>query len=36
MYERVHAYGGDVYSGPRQPAGWRVSAQLKFDESDSG
>ncbi|GLY18358.1 sensor histidine kinase [Kineosporia rhizophila] len=28
MRERVHAYGGEVDSGPRHPAGWRVSARI--------
>jgi signal transduction histidine kinase len=31
MQERVHAYGGDVQAGPRQPGGWRVSARLRLD-----
>ena len=31
MQERVHAYGGDVQAGPRQPGGWKVSAQLHLD-----
>jgi signal transduction histidine kinase len=31
MQERVHAYGGDVQAGPRQPGGWRVSARLHLD-----
>ena len=31
MQERVHAYGGDVQTGPRQPGGWRVSARLHLD-----
>lgn len=31
MQERVHAYGGDVQTGPRQPGGWRVSARLYLD-----
>jgi len=31
MRERVHAYGGDVQAGPRQPGGWKVSAQLHLD-----
>jgi signal transduction histidine kinase len=31
MHERVHAYGGDVQAGPRQPGGWKVSARLRLD-----
>jgi len=31
MRERVHAYGGDVQAGPRQPGGWQVSARLRLD-----
>jgi signal transduction histidine kinase len=31
MRERVHAYGGDVQAGPRQPGGWNVSARLHLD-----
>jgi len=31
MRERIHAYGGDVQAGPRQPAGWGVSARLPLD-----
>jgi signal transduction histidine kinase len=31
MQERVHAYGGDVQAGPRQPGGWKVSARLRLD-----
>jgi signal transduction histidine kinase len=34
MRERVHAYGGDVRAGPRQPGGWNVSARLRLDGSD--
>jgi signal transduction histidine kinase len=34
MQERVHAYGGDVQAGPRQPGGWRVSARLHLDGGD--
>jgi signal transduction histidine kinase len=32
MRERVNAFGGEVQSGPRLPAGWRVSAQLRLDD----
>jgi signal transduction histidine kinase len=32
MRERIHAYGGDVQVGPRQPAGWAVSARLPLDD----
>jgi signal transduction histidine kinase len=34
MQERVHAYGGDVQAGPRQPGGWKVSARLRLDGGD--
>jgi signal transduction histidine kinase len=34
MQERVHAYGGDVRAGPRQPGGWNVSARLRLDGGD--
>lgn len=34
MRERIVAYGGDLQSGPRRPAGWRVSARLRLDEAD--
>ncbi|HWG63805.1 MAG TPA: ATP-binding protein [Streptosporangiaceae bacterium] len=33
MRERVRAYGGDVQAGPRQPEGWKVSAQLRLDSA---
>lgn len=33
MRERVHAFGGEVQSGPRSPTGWRVSAQLPIDDA---
>lgn len=33
MRERVHAFGGQVESGPRVPSGWRVSARLRLDET---
>ncbi len=36
MQERVHAYGGDVQAGPRQPGGWKVSARLHLDAGDTG
>jgi signal transduction histidine kinase len=36
MKERIRAYGGDVAVGPRQPAGWAVSARLPLDELDEG
>ncbi len=32
MQERVSSYGGTVQSGPRTPAGWRVSARLRLGE----
>ena len=35
MRERVHAYGGDVQAGPRQPGGWKVSARLHLDGGDA-
>jgi signal transduction histidine kinase len=35
MQERVHAYGGDVQTGPRQPGGWKVSARLYLDGGDT-
>ncbi len=34
MRERVHAYGGQVQSGPRAVIGWRVSAHLRLDDAD--
>src|SRR6516225_3519496 len=36
MQERIHAYGGDVRAGPRQPGGWRVSARLRLDGGEAG
>jgi signal transduction histidine kinase len=33
MRERVHAYGGEVRAGPREPHGWRVSARLELEAS---
>ena len=36
MQERVHAYGGDVRAGPRQPGGWNVSARLRLDGGEAG
>jgi len=30
MRERVHAFGGEVRSGPRSPHGWAVSARLRL------
>jgi signal transduction histidine kinase len=35
MQERVHAYGGDVESGPRRDGGWRVSARLHLKARDT-
>jgi signal transduction histidine kinase len=35
MAERIRAYGGDVRVGPRQPAGWAVSARLPLDDGGS-
>jgi signal transduction histidine kinase len=32
MQERVHAYGGDVWSAPRKPVGWQVAARLPVDD----
>jgi len=34
MQERVHAYGGDVQAGPRQPGGWTVSARLDLESGE--
>jgi signal transduction histidine kinase len=34
MQERIHAYGGDVHSGPGRSGGWHVSARLRLDEGD--
>src|SRR5215471_10620232 len=36
MQERVHAYGGDVRAGPRQPGGWNGAARLRLDGGDAG
>lgn len=33
MQERVRAFGGDVFSGPRSPHGWTVSARLPLGEA---
>jgi signal transduction histidine kinase len=35
MQERIRAYGGDVQAGPRQPAGWTVSARLLLEDGDT-
>jgi signal transduction histidine kinase len=35
MQERVHAYGGEVHSGPGRSGGWHVSARLRLDEADA-
>lgn len=32
MRQRVRAFGGEVEAGPRSPAGWRVSANLRTDQ----
>jgi signal transduction histidine kinase len=32
MRQRVHAFGGEVRSGPRAPHGWGVSARLRLEE----
>jgi signal transduction histidine kinase len=34
MRERVHAYGGQLRAGPRETAGWAVSARLRLDGSE--
>jgi signal transduction histidine kinase len=36
MQERIHAYGGEVRAGPRQPGGWNVSARLRLDGGEAG
>src|SRR5215470_10515711 len=36
MQERIHAYGGNVRAGPRQPGGWNVSARLRLDGGEAG
>jgi signal transduction histidine kinase len=36
MRERIHAYGGDVRAGPRQPGGWNVAARLRLDGGEAG
>jgi len=36
MRERIRAYGGDVRAGPRQSAGWTVSARLRLDGGEAG
>jgi len=33
MRERARAYGGDVLAGPREPHGWRVSANLNLESA---
>jgi signal transduction histidine kinase len=33
MKERVRAFGGDVFSGPRSPHGWTVLARLPVSEA---
>ncbi len=35
MAERIRAYGGVVRAGPRQSAGWAVSARLPLDDGGS-
>src|SRR6266568_4978328 len=35
MAERIRAYGGVVRTGPRQPAGWAVSARLPVNDGGS-
>jgi signal transduction histidine kinase len=32
MRQRVQTFGGQVQAGPRSPAGWRVSAQLRLEQ----
>jgi signal transduction histidine kinase len=34
MQERVHAYDGEVHSGPGRSGGWHVSARMRLDEGD--
>jgi signal transduction histidine kinase len=36
MIERAMSYGGHVDAGPRPDTGWRVRAQLCFDDSTGG
>jgi len=36
MRERVHAYGGEIQTGPRTPVGWRVAATLQLDDDSGG
>lgn len=35
MRDRVHAYGGQIETGPRGSAGWRVSATLRLDDESN-
>ena len=35
MRERVHAYGGDVRTGPRSDGGWQVRARLRLEEGET-
>ena len=35
MRERVHAYGGDVRTGPRSGGGWQVRARLRLEEGET-